>query len=311
MVILLAGCKDVIETDITHKKITVIAPLNNAKSTIYKQLFWWNEVDGATQYSIQIVSPSYDSLVSIVLDTIVKADRFYATLAPGKYQWRIRAENGVYNTDYQIYSLKMNPSALNLQTVNLTAPVNYTYQGASAGSRFDFKWDLLSRTTHYIIEIDTVTKNFVNPVLIDSTNFLPYSYTFTAEGDYKWRVMAKDSINGLQTAWSDIYYTGYYATAPGVPNPSTPANNQTVAPTKVTFTWSAMPKAKTYTLYLYRNGADTTIASTDKYPVNSPSASKSFFNATSGEVIYWRVSSTDKAGNQSALSSPTRKISIQ
>ena len=311
LILLFSGCRDVIEKDITDKQVTVNSPANSTQSVIYKQLFWWNLLDGAKYYSIQIVTPSFDSLVSFVADTIVKGNKFYQTLPPGKYQWRIRGENGGYKTNYQTYSLTMNTSSLNLQVLNLIAPVNNTYQNATTGgSLFTFKWDVLPGATKYLIEIDTISQNFVTPIVKDSTTNAYYSYSFTKQGDYKWRVMAKDN-SGNQTAWTDPYYTGYYTTAPSTPTPLFPATNTTIAPTTVSFSWSTITNAHTYTLYLYRNGADTTIASNESYPVNSPSKSVSVVGATSLSFIYWKVSSTDKAGNQSSLSSPTRKIRIQ
>jgi hypothetical protein len=311
LIIVLSGCSDVIEKDITNKQVTVNSPANGAKSVIYNQLFWWNLLDGATDYSIQIVTPSFDSLVSFVVDTIVTGDKFNQVLAPGKYQWRIRGENGAYQTNYQTYNLVMNVSSLNLQTINIVSPANNTYQNSTTGGGlFNFQWDVLPGATKYLIEIDTVSQNFVTPILTDSTSNAYYSYSFAQQGDYKWRVMAKDN-SGNQTVWTDPYYTGYYTTAPATPIPVAPATKTTVAPTTVTFSWDAVTRAKTYTLYLYRNGADTTVTSSESYSVSSPSTSVSLAGATSGAIIYWRISATDKANNQSALSFPTMRITIQ
>jgi len=309
LLLLLGGCKDVFEQDITNKTITVIAPTEGAQSVVYKQLFWWEKLEGAAYYSIQIATPSFDNMTSILTDTIVTDTKFYKTLSPGQYQWRIRAENGGYKTNYQTYNLTMNVSSLDLQTVNLTAPANNTYKNTSL---FNFSWEKITGATKYIIEIDTVSENFTNPIKKDSTSNNIYSYTFAKEGDYKWRVKGKDNSNN-ETSWSDIFYTGYYTTAPAVPTLLSPTNNSTVTPTTVTFSWNDVPKAQTYILHLYRNNADTTVASAENYSVSTPATSKSisFTSTASGAIIYWRVSATDKAGNQSALSAPIRKITVQ
>jgi hypothetical protein len=303
------GCRDVIEKDITKSQVSINSPANGAQSVIYNQLFWWNLLDGATQYSIQIATPSFDSIQSIVTDTIVTGDKFYKTLAPGKYQWRICAENGAYKSSYQTYSLTMNLSALYLQTVQLTSPANNVYQKINL---CNFVWVAVPGATKYVIEIDTVSMNFTSPVKSDSTSNTTYSYTFPGQGDYKWRIMAKDD-KGNQTNWSDIYYTGYSTTAPAVPVPASPVNPSTLTAGLVTFSWNTVPRAQTYTLYVYRSNADTTIASTESYPVSSTNKSVSLTGtgATSGSIIYWRVSASDNAGNESARSSPIRKITIQ
>ncbi len=305
-----SGCSDLIEKDITKKEISINSPQDGAQSVIYNQLFWWNKVDGATQYSIQIAQPSFDSLVSIIVDTIVTSDKFYKTLSPGKYQWRIRAENGAYKSSYQTYSLTMNVSSLDLQTVTLTAPANNVYQNKAT---FNFGWDVIPGASKYIIEIDTVSQNFVSPVKIDTTTDITYSYTFLKEGDYKWRVMGKDDA-GHKTSWSAIFYTGYYTTAPVAPIVSAPIASATYSPpTSVSFSWSPVAKASTYTLHLYRNPPfnDTIAYSTETYVVTSTTKAISFSAVTTSADIYWAVSCTDKAGNQSLLSTQKRKITLQ
>lgn len=101
------GCKDVIVTDITKKEVTVISPADQLQSTNKNQLFWWNKVDQATQYNVQIVTPSFAAPDSIILDTILFVDKFYYSLDTANYQWRIRAENSEYKTDYKTFSLEI------------------------------------------------------------------------------------------------------------------------------------------------------------------------------------------------------------
>ncbi|HVD97199.1 MAG TPA: hypothetical protein VNB90_03270 [Cytophagaceae bacterium] len=295
--LLLGACKDVFEKDITNQKITIDTPPDGAQSQVYKQLFWWEDLNGASQYRIQIASPSFDNPQSIVDTVITGTNKFYKTLSPGLYQWRIRAENGAYKTQYQTFNLTMLVSSLDKQEVNLTSPANNTFVGAASGGLINFTWDKLTGATKYEINIDTISGNFgTNMILNQETTDHTYAFTLP-EGEYKWRVKAKDD-SGLETDWT-TYYIGYYATAPAVPVMITPSSNSTSA----TFGWNNVTRAETYTLYIYVN--DTVNYTPVTYQITAPTVSKTVnfpTGSTNGDKIYAKVSAVDKAGNASALS---------
>ena len=306
------GCKDLIEKDITNKQITVISPYNGAASAVYKQLFWWNKLDGATQYSIQIVSPSFDSIKAIYTDTIVIGlDKFTKTLVPGSYQWRIRGENGAYKSNYTTQFLTIQLSSLDNQTVSLLAPANNSYVGTSSNGVVNFSWEKITGATKYLIEIDTISGNFGSTIIkSDSITSTTFTYTFAASGDFKWRVKAKDNA-GIETDWSSVYSTGYFNTTPATPKPTSPANNFSATSSTVSFSWSPVSNAQIYTLSIYSISQDSTKESTTKFTVSAPTATKTItvpISFSSGQDLYWRVSATDKANNKSGLSLPRTVI---
>lgn len=315
-----SGCREVFEEDITGKSVSINSPEEGAVNSIYKQLFWWNKLDGATQYAIQIVTPSFDSVASIVADTIlVDADKYYKTLEPGQYQWRIRAENGYYKTKYQTYTLTMLQSSLDQQTVTLISPANNTYAGIGEQT-VDFSWEAVPGATKYLIQLDTVTGNFGTGILLnEEVTENIRTYPFTTSGDYKWRIKAMDD-EGNSTNWSSIWKTGYYGTAPAAPNPVSPADNTPITslPYTINFTWDEVTGAKTYTLNIYRHtGAgepNMSAESSEKYIIEAPALSKMVTvesdDTTPGMKIYWRISATDKAGNTGPMST-ARNLTVQ
>jgi hypothetical protein len=313
----ISGCKDVFEEDISKRELIINSPVQGAQSTIYNQLFWWNKMEGATQYSIQVVTPSFDSLVKVLADTtVVGTDKFYKTLEPGKYQWRIRAENGYYKTEYQTYSFTMLVSPIEDQIVALKSPANNTFVGKPSNGAINFAWEKLYGATKYLLQIDTVPGDFTSGLLLDTVVTDFSVYYVLEEGDYNWRVKAQDD-DGNETPWSSVYTTGYYGTDPSIPvlNSSPPADTTVDdALTSIKLSWGKVNTAKTYRLSIYLNAAqaDTAEESSVVHTIDAPTLHK-ILNLSSyapGDVIYWRVSATDKAGNKGDMCKP-RTIKIQ
>jgi len=83
---------------LTNDKVLLMAPGNNVVSDSAQQNFFWEPVDTSIQYEFQVVTPAFDSVVSLVTDTTIGNNLFLFTLNPGQYQWRVRAFNSVSTT---------------------------------------------------------------------------------------------------------------------------------------------------------------------------------------------------------------------
>jgi len=94
------SCEDVIVKDISHEVVALIAPPENIDTTSQSFTFWWNEVQGATNYQLLIVSPNMQKPITIGLDTLITKEKFQFTLAKGDYEWCVRATNNGYKTSY-------------------------------------------------------------------------------------------------------------------------------------------------------------------------------------------------------------------
>jgi hypothetical protein len=90
---ILTSCAEVIEKSIANKTIIVNSPVNNLISTDSLQTFHWDQLEGATSYQLQIVSPDFDSIARFIADTTIQINFFFFPLNPGKYQWRVSAFN--------------------------------------------------------------------------------------------------------------------------------------------------------------------------------------------------------------------------
>src|SRR5215217_1004573 len=100
LIIIFSGCKEFIEPSIAKRYVVQLAPANSSESTQYNQTFWWEPVEDALKYRLQVANPNFDRTQVLVLDTLVETNKFNYTLEPGTYEWRVRAENGSSETAY-------------------------------------------------------------------------------------------------------------------------------------------------------------------------------------------------------------------
>lgn len=103
-ILLLAGCDDLLERDLTEDKIVVIAPTPDVRMTASEVNFVWEPLKGATAYRVVLVSPSFGNVRQFFADTTVTRCIYTHTLPAGEYQWRIQARNTVFQSNGQVYS---------------------------------------------------------------------------------------------------------------------------------------------------------------------------------------------------------------
>lgn len=104
-----SSCEELLEVpDISNESVQLLAP---SDSTIVHQTnvnFTWDEVFEATQYHIQVAAPSFENAAQIVVDTLIVIDSSYAgpkfnkNLTDSSYEWRVKAMNSAYDTDFSV-----------------------------------------------------------------------------------------------------------------------------------------------------------------------------------------------------------------
>lgn len=128
--ILLAGCEDFFEEDISNENVRIIAPVNGVAVEAGEINFLWKEVKGATAYHITIVSPNFAEAGTVVADEILTNDsitryRSYSCeIGPGDYQWSLAAMNSAYLTQATIFSLQVMTQNEDNKEVKDKNPVN-------------------------------------------------------------------------------------------------------------------------------------------------------------------------------------------
>lgn len=89
------------EKSLTNEQVSLTAPVDNLITTDSIPTFYWEQLDGATLYQIQIVSPKFDSIIRVYADTTISRNLFPFSLNKGKkYQWRVKAKNNSSSSNY-------------------------------------------------------------------------------------------------------------------------------------------------------------------------------------------------------------------
>ena len=188
VLILLNSCEDIFETDLSNKNIILIAPGDSLHTDFSSQTFYWEQVKGALTYRLQIVSPHFNAIQKLVLDTSITFLKFSVNLSPGLYEWRVRAENGSSKTLY-VYRYLQIDSTLDLakQKVLLTHPADNI---AINNKSITFSWSDIYNATGYNFQLwepdlngSKIIDTTLNVLSLPSGSNLP-------DGNYTWGVKA-------------------------------------------------------------------------------------------------------------------------
>ena len=102
----IVGCEELIEVeDISNKTVSILAPIDNTIIDDTTVNFSWQALEYAESYHLQIAQPSFNTAQIIVEDTIVSITSFTKVLNASGYQWRIKAINSAYETQYTTNNL--------------------------------------------------------------------------------------------------------------------------------------------------------------------------------------------------------------
>lgn len=290
----LGGCKEFFESSLEGQKLSLLAPADRLESNSYKQSFWWEQNFDASIYRLQVVSPKFDSVASFVLDTVITADKFTYTLEPGKYQWRVRAENGSSRTEYYTRSFTIYPSSLGSQSLQLINPVTgFTTNNAS----LNYSWLRLFGATRYRLQVDTNSfADSTKLVLNTLSENLSFNQQLKRKGKYEYRARAENSSQ--LSKWSEVRYFVFDNTAPDRVSLTAPANKSTVSK-PVRLQWNVLPDAEQYEVAVFKSDSLTLLSS---YPVSVATNALSVNAGEINEQLVWRVRAVDKAGNKGAYS---------
>ncbi len=298
------ACNDFFERDLSGEDVTLISPANGYTTTVFTQQFSWNEVKGASRYRLQIARPSFAALQAYAADTLLGGTSFAYTLAPGYYEWRVKALNNSSESNYSaVHSLHIDTTSdLSAQQVLLVAPAQ-NFDSRSGTPLFT--WQPISIASGYHIIIKSGTSWSTGSTIISDTVSTTFYNVSAAqalgEGQYTWGVRAINAISYTQNfATRSINID---LTAPPTPTALSPLNNTIHSPGTFTFTWNRPVDQGIYraarfdSLYIYTDSLYQNLYG--KYEETGLSRSESINNQG---TYYWFLVGFDRAGNQSAKS---------
>src|SRR5690606_31654935 len=146
------SCWDIVEEpDITQEKVVIIAPAKQPEVKGNVVNFTWEPLSDADSYLLQVASPDFDQASQVYVDSLMPETSFAKELLPNDYQWRVKAINSAYETEYTYSSFTVRKSdGFEGNTVLLKDPPNgYTTNETTVG----FSWDLVEDAVEYQIQI--------------------------------------------------------------------------------------------------------------------------------------------------------------
>lgn len=290
IILICTSCEEILlVSDISKKEVVLVAPVNSAILSSSGVTLSWNTIENADKYRLQIATPNFDTPQQLVLDTLVSKNSFTQQLNIGKYEWRVKAVNSAYETNYTNRSFEiLNNDDFQKNSVVLLTPANNIVTKIALQK---LSWDAIIGATSYQLQVLDENSTLVKE---QSTAATLINFTFD-EGKYTWKVRASNgTVQTLYTSRSILVDTK----APNAPTLSSPVNASTTTNTSINFQWSRTPiagSAEKDSIYVYTGNALTNLNFKDKAtaPYN-----KTLIKGT----YYWFIKSFDEAGNESPRS---------
>jgi predicted secreted protein len=305
MVLFIACTKEFIVKDIKNKTVTIIAPSDNLTTPNNSVTFWWEELEGAEKYNLQIVKPSFSSVIQLITDTTVTSNKFTKVLTPGAYQWRIKAINAGGSTVYTTRTLIIDTTSnLSFITLNPVTPIGLL----TASKVVTFSWTPHPAANYYELNIlNSAGASVFNENNINTSSFT-HTFTTTTDLKYSWQVKAHNSFSFSQYNTASTFTVD--VTAPSVSSFSVPIAGNVVNDT-TSFFWNRVGSDTKYDSIIVSNDSAGISYITSKR-VNGTSLKFSLLPVllpSPGPAVgyyWWRIISVDSVKNRSNSSSSAK-----
>lgn len=300
------ACDDILEKDISNDTVRVISPIKGTIVEGNTVQFSWEHLEGADDYRIQIIKSNQVYEV----DSVVTTNTFKYTLNPGQYQWRIRGENFAYTTAY-VFPIDFKTVAsddLSNQSVSLQTPSENFYTN---NKNLICSWNAVENAESYNFIL--IKKLGGEQTVFQQEGITTVSHSFNEttldeDAEYVWKVKAVNTTTETSFAERSFFID---TAIPGQPSLSLPADEETIAPSTITFNWTNgadsgnIQSAITNTLEISTDVNFNTITHSASTVNNSIQ-----YEFISDNTYYWRVKAVDAANNQSDYST-VRSIIVE
>jgi hypothetical protein len=276
---------------------TLLSPATGSSTSDLTPTFDWNDVSGATSYTIQIDNNSTFASPEYTNSPTVSTYTPGANLATGTWYWRVLATNTYGSSSYTTGWSVILGSAPVVPTLATPTNASTTTDQTPA-----FDWNDVSGATSYTILVDNDVA-FGSPEITNS----PATSTYTpaanlAYGTYYWKVLATNAFgsSAYTASWSLIIQ----APLPGVPTLASPTNASGTTDTTPAFDWSDASDATGYEILVDNNSNFGSPEITATPTVSNYTA----VSALAAGTYYWKVKSTNGTGSSAYTASWTLTV---
>jgi hypothetical protein len=225
----------------------LIAPANHAAEVHAPVTFQWNAVEGATGYRVSIVEESFD--IDVVAETSLTSAT--ARLGPGDYGWYVDAFfDGCPSTRSEVHVFEM----MRAENCAGVAPqLLLPTQGARVASPVTFSWTPVPGAIAYEV---SAALGDGEPVFVGETAGTSL-LAHLGEGEVTWSVDAEfDGCDDTVSGRASFEIPVDPNCRKDAPLPIAPTFGAANVPTRVDFIWTAVDRAKSYSVLLITDGND-------------------------------------------------------
>lgn len=290
------SCNEIFEEDIEDDEVILFSPDDSLTTNTSEVKFWWGFVDGAEQYNLQVVSPTFDEPEKMILDTIVSTNTFTTSLPSGKFQWAVSASNNGYSTLFYQRTFWVD-TVQSSKTISLQKPQDKSYTNSFP---IIATWDTDYRFDQFMVKVinENTKKEYYK-----NTSDLHVTFPFSgneevAQGWYSWKIIG---FSGNELSESETFTFFSDTIKPNQATIKTPQNNAVIKDgEKVIFKWDASSdngSPISHVIYYTTKSDFSEMDSIANVEIDSAAISLPI------NKYFWKMLSVDKAGNRSESSS--------
>lgn len=252
-----------------------LSPANGATNQPSDLSLTWESSSGATSYEYCIDTSNDNACAGTWVSTGLTPGVSLTGLSAATYYWQVRAKNSYGNTladagTWWSFTVPAGPAAF-----SKTSPVSAAMSPLEGTI---LRWGTTTPVDRYEYCVDTTNNGLCDTEWISTDTNTQIGIDIPAEGKYFWQVRA---IKGITTTYANGG-TWWQFRAMQI----SPAINEKLDASKVTFEWGAVPNAVAYKLQLSTNPTFSVLLLNIKVLTTSY-----FFDTflTNDTTYYWRI----------------------
>jgi len=257
------------------------------------ELTWQSATDNLSGVAYYSLEYDVDSLFINSVDTIVYDTTITMEFDESRYYWHVCATDFAGNESgwSEVWWFEVDTRAP--QTPSLISPADSAYMN---DVEVVFQWSAVSKSpVHYVFELDT-TETFITPYV--DTLDVTTDTLILSEARYYWHVKAYDDA-GNESEFSPTHTFVVDTSAPEVVTLISPDSGQMMNDSIITFIWhKANDNLSGIDHYLLQYSEDAQFT----MPIELTVTDTGYNTMLPDTIYYWRVKSTDRAGNESGWS---------
>ena len=280
------------KADISNNTLNILAPTNSLQTKNAEITIWWEKVDSATAYQLAIVSPDFENIESVILDSTLTNNKYKRKLVPGKYQWSLFAFNDASETEKVMRSFTILPGDtldeyqdLSDLAVNLTAPAD---DKEAETTSLTFIWDKVDSAKAYHVQIVSPDFNNIEKIILDSTlSDNNFTKTFS-DGNYQWGVIAYNDFSETPMSVRTFMVNTENSLEGKMVILSSPSSDDAFNKSTISLEWLSISGADKYVVEVHK---DTWEGENVVYPYTT--SGNSFSVSLSEGTYTWGVKATN------------------